>query len=190
MSQKRARSTGRLAPFLLMSALLLSGCGAGAEDSFESWRQPLSGAEISIAATVTSELGGRIGEYELEALCGPDSCRVTVLAPELIAGITAHTDGNGADICYDGLVMSAGGMTPEPCSPAGALPAVADALRDAHGESFDRDGETLWVELAPSDEYSVQVWLGEDMTPIRAELREAESGRVLTTCEITKFTIT
>lgn len=178
-----------LTAVLLAALLILSACGGSGGAEFKSWREKLSDRSVSVRANVRTDLGGETRDYELEALCKPDGAEVTVIAPELIAGVTAKTDAEGGNVCYDGLVMSTEGLTPEPCSPAGALPAVVNALRDAHAEAFGKEGDTLLIELRPSDEYAVAVRLSADMIPLRAELIESEGGRVLTVCEITEFTI-
>lgn len=177
----------------LMTALvLLAACGRGerAED-FEQLRTAVSGAaEVTAEAEVTGSLGETVSVYTLSLSAGPEGADVTVLAPELIAGVRAHTDADGASLTYEGVALDMGGFPAQGLSPVTALPKLVDAVARGHVDKTWREGGYTAVRLSPDDETTVTLWLEEDTgTPVRAEFARSEDGFVLVRCEISEFTV-
>ena len=169
------------------AALLLSGCGKNAAaDRFAPFSEALCGrADLSFTADVRAEYSDRSALFMLEYADEGEGCRVMVLAPEGIRGVTAHLNGAEAALGYDSILLDAGSLDRYGLSPTTALPRLVEALRQGHLETaWAEDGLTVW-ELRPDDTLSIQVWLDENLTPKRAEL--ISEGRVAVYCEITNW---
>lgn len=177
----------RLCPLLLLLCLLLSGCGRNAAaERFAPFSAALAARrDLRFDAEVRAEYDDRTARYTLRYEDEPVGCKVTVLSPEEIRGLTVHFDGAESSLGYDAVVLDTGPLDRYGLSPASALPALARALREGHLESaWTEEDMTVW-ELVPDDHLSVLVWLDEDLTPLRAEL--VSEGRVAVFCEFTDW---
>lgn len=165
---------------LMIGALMLSACGSEGV-RFTAFRDEAArAAAVSVTAAV--------GEYTLAAECTAEGCRVTVLAPELIAGVSAQTDADGANIIYDGVVISELDSPLEALTPVGALPAAVNALREGHIDSVWAEGELLAAQLTVCDEYFAELRLdAASMTPVSVRLVDSADGAVVVECAITEF---
>ena len=178
---------------LMIISLLLCGCGGrGEEKRFEQFQSELASAsEIRVEAELTADYGDSARAYTLTMTWTPDGCEVEVLRPELIAGIKAHIDENGSDLEFDGLILDTGELTGDGLTPISALPRLLETMTEGHIDSAWKEGDSVVVELTPDDVISLSLWMEkETMAPSRAELQGQDSGRVLITCEITRFEYT
>lgn len=76
---------------LMISLLLLSACGHGAgEQTFEAFRDTLTGKLVTVTAQVRVQRGDTVTDYTLTCQELPDGYDLTVTAPEQAAGVTAH----------------------------------------------------------------------------------------------------
>ncbi|MFR3291205.1 MAG: hypothetical protein ACLTSG_13710 [Lachnospiraceae bacterium] len=82
----------------------------------------MAGGEAELTALVTALGTGRhaLG-YTLRCVSGAQGSEVEALAPELIAGVRARLDAEGAALEYEGLILDAGEVA-EGLSPVTALP--------------------------------------------------------------------
>lgn len=174
----------RLCLCLLCLALLLSGCGGSREaERREQWAGELSARpELSFEAAIRAEYADRTVEYRLAFEEDEEGCTLRVLEPEEIAGVGVRLQPDGAQLRFDGISLDAGPLDRYGLSPVSALPALTRALREGHLESAWQDGsETVW-ELSSDGELRVQVWLDDELRPLRAEL--ISEGRVAVFVEI------
>jgi len=163
----------------LMISLLFCGCGgntAKAEESFLSWREGfLQQGGHNITADVRFSADGTVSEYTLEYVLNSQEETVEILAPELIANVKAHIEGEASRLSYDGVILDAGhGNTG--LSPMNALPVMIDFIEKGHLESSwteKKDGAELIVtELELDDGSKLTLWQNaEDMAPLCGEIR-------------------
>lgn len=179
------RQAGLLA---LMTALfLLAGCGqspAQLEENFAAWKDAFSAqAEHDITADITGHIDDRESEYTLFYHCGEDGETVQVIAPELIADITAHIEKEETRLSFDGIMLETGAGIGQKLSPLTALPVFMDFIREGHVESVwtEKAGETefLTTELELPDSSKMTLWQNEkDMSPLYAAIRTGSSVEI------------
>ena len=110
---------------LLLSALFLlplTACRTKETASRAETVQERYAALTSYTAAAAVELADEEENvrYTLRFDADAEETKVTVLAPELLAGVTAHLTADTLKLEYDGLVLDAGG-TPGGVSPAAVL---------------------------------------------------------------------
>lgn len=176
---------------LMMTLALLTACGgrqSGAE--LEAFRTSLcAAAQTALTAEVTARETDAVSVYTLECLSTPEGCALTVRSPELIAGVKAHMTEESSTLTYDGLLLGLPELTGDGLSPLTALPRILSALREGFVETVWRQSGCLAVELLPDDALRVTVWFDDTGVPARAEIAAQSDGRVLISCEITKFSM-
>ena len=101
---------------LLLSALFLlplTACRTKETASRAETVQERYAALTSYTAAAAVELAGEEENvrYTLRFDADAEETKVTVLAPELLAGVTAHLTADTLKLEYDGLVLEAGGET-------------------------------------------------------------------------------
>ena len=159
----------RAAVLLAPMMLLLCACSGenGAAARFAQWRAGVENVQFTAEAALSD--GDYAAGYELSCDYTPDGCSVEILAPEIIAGVTASRSAAGAEIEYDWLILSlgsAGGV-----SPMNAMPMLADAVRGGHViNCWEEDGGVTAVQLSGVDDIVVHLWLDGEMTPVRADI--------------------
>ena len=172
----------------LCLCLLMSGCGgqefAKARDSLA---QRLDGAEcLSFTANIRAEYEHKTARFTLSYYEDGEGGKVTVLAPQLIAGITARIEPGSTSLEYDGVCLGTGELDDFGLSPMSALPMLVQALKDGDVNAGWSEGGCTVLELQSTDELVCTVWFApEDMTPRQAELRS--DGRVKVFAEISDW---
>ncbi|MCR5576504.1 MAG: hypothetical protein K6F56_05800 [Oscillospiraceae bacterium] len=173
---------------LLCVALLLTGCGKSrAESELESFSARLNTLEsLRFTARVRAEYEHKTARFTLGYEEDAEGGRVTVLAPELIRGVSARFKPGGTTLEYDSVVLDTGSLDSFGLTPMSSLPVLLHALRVGHAESFrEEDGQTV-VQLAPDDTLLCTVWFEKNpMRPVRAEL--VTDGRVTVVIEISEW---
>lgn len=183
----------RVFPVLMIIALLLAGCGEseklkeGLEEARENWAAAQS---ISFTAAVTAELSGSVFECTLRCSRSGEETVVEVLAPEIIAGISARIGSEGAELEYDGLILALGDAVKGEVSPVNAMPTVLSALLEGHVTGIWRESEgekaLIAAECYVSDSEYVKLWLDENWIPVYSEL--VSGGKAVVKCTIEEFT--
>ena len=174
-----------LLPLLLSICLLLPGCGKNrAESEFEAFVGRLNAVqELRFTAKVRAEYEHKTARFALAYEENAEGGRVTVLAPELIHGVSARFAPGGTTLEYDSVVLDTGSLDSFGLTPMSALPVLLHALRVGHAESiWEEEGQTV-VQLAPDDRLLCTVWFDPDpLRPTRAEL--VTDGRVTLVAEL------
>ena len=174
--------------FALFLALLLAGCGkSSAESELESFSARLNAAEaLRFTARVRAEYEHKTARFTLAYEENAEGGRVTVLAPELIRGVSARFKPGGTTLEYDSVVLDTGSLDSFGLSPMSSLPVLLHALRVGHAESFREEGGQTVAQLAPDDALLCTVWFEKNpMRPVRAEL--VTDGRVTVVIEISEW---
>ena len=157
-------------PLLAIVCLLLTGC---------------AGHEVEKAYAGFSE--HKTAKFTLSYTEDDSGGAVTVLAPELIAGVTARVEPGSTVLQYDGVVLDTGSLDSLGLSPMSSLPVLVQAMKSGHLDSYGEEDGLYVCRLEPNDEYRVAVWFEPDgMVPQRAELESG--GRVTVIAEISGWT--
>ena len=173
---------------LLLSALFLlplTACRTKETASRAETVQERYAALTSYTAAAAVELADEEENvrYTLRFDADAEETRVTVLAPELLAGVTAHLAADTLKLEYDGLVLDAGG-TPGGVS---AVTCVPLALRAA-GEGWLTERSEEEIEYGGGtggETIRCTLWFGADDAPLRAEI--AEKDKITAYMEFTSF---
>ena len=174
---------------ILMCALLLAACGKSrGEDDFRAFSERLNTLDtLSFTAQVRAEYEHKTARFGLSYEEDSEGGRVTVLAPELIRGVSARVRPGSSTLEYDSVVLDTGSLDSFGLSPLSSLPAMLRAMRLGHVDSiWEEDGKTV-VMLEPDDNLRCSVWFSKpDMRPLRAEL--ITDGRVTVFVDISDWT--
>ncbi|MBQ9492137.1 MAG: hypothetical protein IJR54_00160 [Oscillibacter sp.] len=178
---------------MITLCLILCGCGGEQTPTLRARYQNMRGCDMTATVRCT-EYGA---PWEAVLRCGyvPDGERVVeVVSPESIAGVTVIFDGDSRQLQSDGRRLNAGRVSPEALSPADALPAMMDALRD--GWTLEENAEewngvpctrvTVDRTGAAGGKLFFTLWLKQsDGTPLRGEIAVEE--QTVMTAEFTSF---
>ena len=174
---------------LLCITLFLSSCGKSrGEGDYRAFAERLNAlGALSFTAQVRAEYEHKTARFTLAYEQDGEGGRVTVMAPELIRGVSASVKPGSATLEYDSVVLDTGSLDSFGLSPMSSLPAMLRAMRLGHVDSiWEEDGKTV-VMLEPDDELRCTVWFSKpDMHPLRAEL--ITDGRVRVYIDISDWT--
>ena len=121
---------------LMMTLPLLTGCGGGKNEALEQAlairAQRLGQTQYTADILLTADYGQRVYDFALEAAGTEEGLTLTLTAPELIAGITAHLEPDAAHLEYDGVMVETGPLNEEGLTPISAVPALLECLRSGY----------------------------------------------------------
>ena len=118
---------------LMISLLLLSACGHGAgEQTFEAFRDTLTGKLVTVTAQVRVQRGDTVTDYTLTCQELPDGYDLTVTVPEQAAGVTAHLRDGASTLAFDDIILPAGDLNGAGLTPLTVLPYVVQAIRSGY----------------------------------------------------------
>jgi len=171
---------------LTICLLVLCGCSKSEkyEEMYSKWRDNyISLEDHSIEAVVTASDENKVCEYTLLYCRNTDGETVQVLAPELIADISAHIEIDGTRLSYDGAMLETGSTLSENLSPLMALPTFVDIIEEGHCENSWRETkdekELLVTELEMPDGTMMTLWQNStDMSPVYADIRSGDRVEV------------
>lgn len=123
---------------VLMMTLLLTACGAGgsAEESPEALAAEIRGEYLNLKAWSSqlefhADYGERVYDFTVDASWRKDGETVlTIIEPELIAGITARLSQDGVYLEYDGASLSTGPITATGMNPLDAVPWLMEQMSE------------------------------------------------------------
>lgn len=135
---------------LMMSLLLLAGCGEGKTGSSEALAlaiqkdfATMTTCSCQVALTVDYET--RVFDYVLDVAYDASGADLTIVEPELAQGVTAHIASGQTQLVYDGFSLDAGPLTEDGLSPVETVPAFYRAISEGYIANLDGNGETLTV---------------------------------------------
>lgn len=122
---------------LMISCLLLSGCGGKtntADDLALNIRtEYMAMTGFHAVADIVADYGERVYEYTLDAVWQKDGETVlTVIKPEMIAGITARIKNGSSVLQYEGASLETGELSPDGFSPVEAIPALVSYITSGY----------------------------------------------------------
>ena len=190
--------------FALMMILILplSACGGGdsgneAEEAMTRIReQYLDLAACSGQGAITADYGQRVYRYEVDFTWQAEGeTRLTLTAPENVAGTTARIAGGETALEYDGVMVETGELSSTGLTPIDALPALLSCAREgflAECVLEDPEGDRqLRVicrdpEQEPGQGVETQLWFDLDNAALlRGEI--SEGGVTVIQCEFSAF---
>ncbi len=189
----------RLAALLLSALLLfsLTACRTKETVSRAETVQTRYAALTGYTAAAEVEIAGeeKNERYTLRFDADETDTKITVLAPELLAGVTAHLAADTLKLEYDGLVLGAGetpgGVSAVTCVPL-ALRAAGEGWLLEHGEEEIAYGGEIVRALrlcfeseAGGETIRCTLWFDADDAPLRAEI--AEKDKITAFMEFTSF---
>lgn len=164
----------RLFSALMISLLLLAGCGrrqAKLEKEMADFRESVRTAEnAAFELALHCADGETVADYTLRVERGDGRCLVTVLQPQLLAGVTAEVDATGTELGCEGVSLGVGtiaGLTPVTAGPA-MLRAMSYGYEELLWREDDRAVARLWLD----DGAVMTLWLDKDSVPECAELAQ------------------
>jgi outer membrane lipoprotein-sorting protein len=177
---------------LMIPLLLLAGCGkqeAKLKAGLESFRQSITDAQSITAQTeLTADWGESTQSYTLDMTCTPGAMRLEILAPELIAGIKATVTDDGAQVEYDGVMLSVPPVSEDGLTPVSALPAVLKAARDGYSEQTWWEDGYIAARFYVSENSSATVWINPETLALKwAEI--STDGRTVISCTFSAWEI-
>lgn len=192
---------GRRAGFVPMITLILalSACGG---PSGETTARELAGAiqsqyqdmnSFSAQVELTADYGQRIYSFGLMAEGEGEETVLTVTQPDLVAGVTARTNGEDNTLEYDGLILETGPLDEEGLSPLSAVPVMLEAAREGYiTECLWEEENVLQVRLGDPELVSGQgreilLWFAADTGALTQGEIWSDGVRVIQ-CEYTDFT--
>ena len=141
---------------ILLCALLLTACGKRrSEGDFRAFAERLNSLDtLSFTAQVRAEYEHKTARFALAYEEDREGGRVTVLAPELIRGVSARVKPGSSTLEYDSVVLDTGSLDSFGLSPLSSLPAMlramkADGIKWPFSASYTQFGpETIWNQFA------------------------------------------
>ena len=118
---------------VLMTTLLLTGCGAAEVSEAEELALTIRGEYLAmdscaVQAAITADYGQRVYEYEMAVAVGEEETVLTLSAPETVAGLTARLTGEENLLEFDGVSVETGPLDETGLTPVSAVPALLEAL--------------------------------------------------------------
>ncbi len=122
---------------LMMTLCLLTGCssgekvqGSGAQElALQIRTEYLAMASCAAVVDMTADYGQRVYEYTVSVTWQKDGETVlTVLKPEILAGVTARIDNDTGYLLYDSVSIETGALTGKGMSPVEAIPMVLEQV--------------------------------------------------------------
>lgn len=157
---------------LMISALLLTGCGSGgAEEQFDAFRKSLEASgSVTVTAEVTAVAEEDVTAFTLSCAEAAEEYSIEVTEPEMLSGVRAHLRQDDATLEFDNIVLPMGTLSDNGLSPLTALPAVIEAARSGYADLiWTEDGKTV-AQLIVDDTTTVRLYLDDAGTPVHAEL--------------------
>ena len=144
-------------------------------------------SSLELRADITADCGDRIFEYGMKYEGSAESGTITVVSPELIAGLRVKTDfaSGAASLLYDGAELMAEELDGDGLTAVSAIPAMLERWKN--GYVSEAAGELLGgVKYAAltypiSGETTLKTWFDPDtLLPYRAEI--SASGKTVIFC--------
>ena len=170
---------------VILSLLLLAGCADSGRGQMLKFISIVSGAEkISFTADVAAQYDEKTALFTLKYEKSGDEAVITVVKPDVLSGIKAHTSDDGASLEYDGAMLSLGAGYGD-ISPISALPWAIKAMTQGQLEMTWTEDDCVAARLVPADDYLVTVKINDALVPQSAEV--CYRDRVAVTAQISDW---
>lgn len=155
---------------VLMTALLLAGCGAAEENGAEELALTIRGEYLAMdscaaQASITADYGQRVYQYELTVSVTEGETTLALTAPDTVAGLTARLSGEENLLEFDGVSVETGPLDSSGLSPVSAVPALLEAARSGYitACTLEEDRTLLRVDcgdpaLSPGEGTETSLW--------------------------------
>lgn len=172
----------RIAAAALMMTLLLCSCKAeanAAQAALDIRSAMLASSLWELEANLRADYGEAVYDYTLQChftRSGPST--VTILSPNLIAGVTATVSDGGSSLSFEDVELDTGKLPNAQLTPMGALPAIAESwctgyISSASYEKYDGQDCVAVTYLCGygSEEVEYRTWfLRQGLTPVYGEI--------------------
>jgi len=173
--------------------LLLTGCGKHDEelDRAMALRAKLLTASVTFDAEITADYGDEVHTFSV--YCEGDkqgNLGFRVTAPETIADISGRIEAGEGNLTFQDTVLAFPLLAEDQLSPVSAPWIFYSTLRGGYLTAAGMEEDLLRVTIDDSyddDALTVDIWLDETDTPIRAEI--LYDGRRILTLTIENFQI-
>ena len=181
-----------LVSVLMITLLLLSGCGEREkrlESGFETFRDTLTVAEsVTARVELTVSSGATAADYAMTVAYDGRRTEMTLLAPEVLAGITAGAEMGQTSVEWGSLRLGAGPLDADGLTPVSAVPAMLEAMESGYVELLWWEEHYIAARLHIGETSVLTLWLeGDTLTPVTAEI--SSGGLTVMRCEITEWEI-
>ena len=172
---------------LMITCLVLTAC-ADTEQQVRSFSEGLCGASSArMTAQVQADCGDTVECYTLQYNYDGSRWTAMVTAPDVLAGITVHMEGDGSELEYDGVMLAAGDILSNGVTAIGSVPLVWEALRTGSLDCVWQEGELLGAAYVYDDTIGMSLWYDAQGLPVAAELTENGIGKV--SCHFTEIEV-
>lgn len=179
--------------WLTVLVIVLTGCfGTNEElDTAMQLRARLLAGGCGFDTVVTADYGDKTYSFSMQCQTDTDgNLTFTVMEPESIAGITGTVSQDGGKLTFDDVALSFDTLADGLVTPVSAPWVLVNTLRGGYVTACGDDGGTVRVSIDDSyadDALHLDIWLGEDGMPERAEILWKE--RRILSLEVSNFTI-
>ena len=155
---------------VLMTALLLAGCGAAGANRAEELALTIRGEYLAMdscaaQASITADYGQRVYQYEMAVSVTEPETLIVLSSPETVAGLTARLSGEENLLEFDGVSVETGPLDSSGLSPVSTVPALLEAARSGYITAYalEEDGSRLRVDcgdpaLSPGEGTETVLW--------------------------------
>ncbi len=184
---------------VLMTTLLLAGCGRAEVDKGEELALAIRGEYLAMdrcaaQASITADYGQRVYQYEMAVTVTESETTLSLTAPETVAGLTARLEGEEGLLEFDGVSVETGPMDENGLTPASAVPALLEAARSGYitACALEEDGALLRVDCgspegAPGSGTETALWFDASTHALAKGEISVDGFRVIL-CEFSEFT--
>lgn len=184
---------------VLMTTLLLAGCGQGGGNEAEELALTIRGEHLAMngcaaRAAVTADYGQRVYRYEMAVSVTGQETLLTLSAPETVAGLTARMTGEENLLEFDGVSVETGPLDDSGLTPVSAVPALLEAAKTGYitACALEEDGTVLRVDCgdpagSPGTGAETALWFDVSTHALTRGEISSDGFRVIL-CEFSDFT--
>lgn len=172
---------------------MLTGCrasGGAMQQALQLRTELLQAGGCRYAADVSVNYDDVRFDFSLDCVCGADgAARMTIRAPQTLAGIAAELEGSSARVKFEDTAVAFGLMADGNLAPMQLPQLFVQALCADYISSAGQEGDAVRVTYLhgyDDDELTVDVWLSGALLPEYAEV--SYQGQMLAAMTITDFT--
>ena len=172
---------------------MLTGCrasGGAMQQALQLRTELLQAGGCRYAADVSVSYDDVRFDFTLDCVCGADgAARMTIRAPQTLAGIAAELEGSSARVKFEDTAVAFGLMADGNLAPMQLPQLFVQALCADYISSAGQEGDAVRVTYLhgyDDDELTVDVWLSGALMPDYAEV--SYQGQMLAAMTITDFT--